>query len=75
MAVIKSSGEENLRADPHVYSGSQTGSPSSGGKDAGGTSNLRANQQTKQAATKDTGTYSRDVKPAGVQSFRDMAKE
>lgn len=75
MAVIKSSGEENLRADPHVYNGSEKASPSGGGKDAGGTSNLRANQQTKQAATKDTGTYSRDAKPSGVQKFYDMAKE
>lgn len=73
--VIKSPGTENLRADPSVKSGSPVASPSGGGKDMGGTSNLRADQQTKTGSTKETGTYSRNVKPAGVQSFFGMAKE
>lgn len=75
MPVIKSSGEENLRADPSVKTGSTTASPSGSGKDCGGTSNLRANQQTKQGSTNDTPTASKDNRPAGVQNFSGMAKD
>ena len=75
MAVIKSPGTENLRADPSVKTGSTTASPSGSGKDCGGTANLRANEQTKQGSVKDTPTSSKDNRPAGVQNFSGMAKD
>ena len=71
MSMYKASGEENLRANPSVKTGSTKASPSGGGKDAGGTSNLRANQTTKRAGWKETpGQQSIDV-PPGVQTFDD----
>jgi hypothetical protein len=63
-----SPGTENLRADPHVYSGKQTDSPSGGGKDAGGTANLKEKTTTKQAPSKQPSGGSKHW-PAGVQQF------
>ena len=75
MAVVKSSGEENLRADPHVYHNAGNSSPSGSGKDAGGTSNLRANQQVKNGKDKPLPTaYNHDV-PPGLQSFDDNGQK
>ena len=72
MSMYKASGEENLRANPSVKTGSTKASPSGGGKDAGGTSNLRANQTTKMGRTKVASPAQRSVDtPPGVQSFDD----
>lgn len=71
MPVVKASGEENLRADPSVKTGSTKASPSGGGKDAGGTQNRGATTVTKSNPGKRNDTYSRNVKPAGVQTFGD----
>jgi hypothetical protein len=72
MSVQKASGEENLRADPSVKSGSATASPSGGGKDMGGTSNLRADHQVKSAGMNSTPSGSGDHRPAGVQHFGEV---
>ena len=75
MAVIKASGEENLRANPSVKSGSMTESPSGGGKDMGGTENLRANFKVLNGADKPLPTdYNHDV-PPGLQSFDDNGQK
>ena len=70
-ASYEASGEENLRADAKVKNGSEKASPSGGGKDAGGTANLGATTQTKAGSTKQVTTYSRNVKPSGVQTFEE----
>jgi hypothetical protein len=74
-ASYEATGEDPLRSDPTTKSGSATPSPSGSGKDMGGTENLGAETQTKTGSTTGPGTYSRDVKPAGVAKFYDMAKE
>lgn len=74
-ASYEASGTENLRADPSVKAGGENASPSGAGEDTGGKDNPKANFQVKTAPTKATSTYAKDSRPAGVQSFRDMAKE
>lgn len=75
MAMYKSNGEENLRANPSVKTGSTKASPSGGGKDAGGTSNLRANQKVMNGKDKPLPTsYNHDV-PPGLQSFDDNGQK
>jgi hypothetical protein len=70
MAVTKTDGTANLRAEPHVYTATQTDSPSGGGKDAGGTANLKETTTTKSNPGKSApGGSPRDKWPAGVQSF------
>ena len=71
MPTYESPGTANLRANETVKHGKQTESPSGSGKDAGGTANLKADQQTKQAGHTSPGTYSKDDRPAGVQTFSD----
>jgi hypothetical protein len=73
MSVQKASGTENLRANETIKSGTMTQSPSSGGKDCGGTANLKADEKTLQAAVKGTPTGSSDKRPAGVQNFDSLA--
>ena len=75
MPSYESPGTANLRADAHVYRGKLTDSPSSGGKDMGGTENLRAATQTKRAEGKSTPGGSADKRPAGVQNFSGMARD
>lgn len=69
MAVDRSPGTENLRADAHAYSGKDNSSPSGAGKDMGGTANLGATTQVKSNDGKRTSTFAKDSRPAGVQSF------
>ena len=73
MPNFESPGTENMRANHKAMNGADTASPSGGGKDAGGTANLRANPETKQGSTKQTQTFSKDNRPAGVQTFSDKA--
>lgn len=67
MPNYKSSGEENLRADAHVYAGETTSTPAGTGKDAGGTG---SNYKVLSSAGKSSGGGSSGT-PRGVQSFSD----
>ena len=70
MPTYSSPGTDNMRADAMVKSGSLTDSPSGGGKDAGGTENMRAMTQTKSNPGKAMpGSSPRNKWPSGVQSF------
>jgi hypothetical protein len=71
MPKSESPGTENLRADAHVYTGSTADSPSGAGTDAGGTENLKETTTTKSAAGKTVGTYAKDSRPAGVDTFKE----
>ena len=71
--MYKASGEEHLRSDKQVKSGSMTDSPSGSGKDAGGKDNMRADQKTLQAATNSTPSGSANHNPSGVQTFNGEA--
>ena len=75
MAVIKSSGEENLRANASVKAGAATGSPAGSGKDLGGTENLKADHKVFNGADKPLPTsYNHDV-PPDLQSFDDNGQK
>lgn len=67
MANYRSSGEENLRADAHVYASGGNGTPGARGTDAGGD---KVSHRVKSSAGK-SGSYSATKKPSGVQSFSD----
>jgi hypothetical protein len=73
MSVQKASGTENLRANETIKSGTMTQSPSSGGKDCGGTENPKADQKVMTAAVKTTPGGSKDARPSGVQNFDSLA--
>jgi hypothetical protein len=63
----KSSGEENLRADAHVYAGEATSAPSGKGTDAGGDA---TNHKVKSGGSK-SASYGVSKAPKGVQTFSD----
>lgn len=71
MAVTKTDGTANLRADAHVYTNDAAGDKGStgSGKDCGGTANLGATTVTKANPGKTVGTFAKDSRPAGVQHF------
>ena len=75
MPVTKSTGEENLRADPKVKTGSTTASPSGSGKDAGGTENTKADHKVFDGSDKPSPTSYRHDVPPGLQSFDDNGQK
>jgi hypothetical protein len=85
MSVRKSSGEENLRANPSVKSGSASdpdGSPKQQSIDIppklqqfddDSASGMRSDYAVKAAGPKDTPSGSADHRPAGVQGFDSLS--
>ena len=75
MPKYESPGTENLRADAHVYAGSENASPAGKGKDAGGTENLRAEGKVFDGSDKPMPTSYRHDVPPGLQSFDDNGQK
>lgn len=70
MAVVKTDGTANLRAEPHVYAEAGNTSPSGGGKDCGGTDSPQVTVVTRSNPGKTAPTSWADKHPP-VQTYSD----